>query len=143
VASGVLQTEARFHSLSQQQQERITVLGNELNNKENLLQTKEQALQALQLESRNAIASLEDKLNDAASLIEKKDAELREKKAVLASAAATEKVLGQLMQELAAHSQSLIAEVKEKSELISGLEKKIHLELDHAAQSDAMHEGLL
>jgi chromosome segregation ATPase len=146
VASGMKQAEARFRDFAEQQQGRISFLCQELKVKEGLLQAKEDAMRQLEDESSLAISSLKDRLRASDSVLQTKEAELRDKRAALEANAANEKMFAQLMQELAAQSQALMAELSEKSELVSELENKTYRSFDNGIafeQNGTVQERLL
>lgn len=145
-ASAMKQAEARFRDFAEQQQGRISFLRQELKTKESLLQTREEEMKQLDDESRLAISSLEERLQTIDAILHVKDAELRDKQAVLESNAAQEKILAQLMQQLAAESQALMTELWEKSEVVSELENKTYRPFEDGfalEQNGAIQERLL
>lgn len=124
VASAMKQAEARFRDFAEQQQGRISFLRQELKTKENLLQARDEELRQHEDEARLAITSLEDRLQAIDAILQVKDSEIRDKQAALDSKEAQDKILGQLLQELAVESQALMAELWEKSEVVSELENR-------------------
>jgi hypothetical protein len=131
VAGGMRQAEARFREFAEQQQGRITLLSEELEIKESLLQAKDDAMRQLVEESRLAIAALEERLQAVDAILQVKNAELQEQQAALQVNAANEKILAQLMQDLTVQSQALMAELCEKSDLVTELENRSHAALEN------------
>ncbi len=146
VASAMKQAEARFRDFAEQQQGRISFLRQELKTKENLLQARDEELRQREDEARSAITSLEDRLQAIDAILQVKDSDLRDKQAALDSKEAQEKVLGQLLQELAVESQALMAELWEKSEVVSELDNRNYRSFENGCtleQNGAIQERLL
>ncbi|MGH7926398.1 MAG: hypothetical protein ACREQV_01195 [Candidatus Binatia bacterium] len=145
-ASAMKQSEARFRDFADHQQGKISFLCQEIKNKENLLQVKEAALKQLEDDSRSTIDSLETRLQAIGAILDTRDAELREKQSALETTAVHEKIVAQLMQQIALESQALMAELREKSEVVAELESKTYRPFDEGFaldQSSAVQERLL
>jgi chromosome segregation ATPase len=123
-AAAMKQAEMRFRDFAEHQHGKINELRHDANVKEQTLLVKEAALKHLAEESHAVIGALETQLHDAARNLKTKETELREKEAALQAATAREQTFAQLMQQLAAESQKLMAELREKNQMVSELEKK-------------------
>jgi hypothetical protein len=130
-ATAMKLAEIRFRDFAEHQQGAISELRNEVVAKENLLQLKDVALRRMDEGSRVTIRALETQLQIAKANLETKEGELRESETALQTLAAREETVTQLMEQLAAESQNLMAELREKNLLVSGLESKMHRSCDN------------
>jgi len=121
-ATAIKQAETRFREFAEHQQSKITELQEEIKAREELIQGKDAALRQLNTESRASITALERRLQTVGANLESKEAELRKNQAALQAAASGERNVAQLIQELAAESQTLMAELRAKHQLVAGLE---------------------
>jgi hypothetical protein len=145
-ATAMKQAETRFREFAEHQLGKITELQDEVKAKEDAVQGKDAALRQLDEESRLAIGSLERRLQTADADLQAKATELREKEAALQAAASREQSAAQLMQQLAAESQILLAELRERNQLVSDLENKSCRSFDNGIpwnNGDAVQERLL
>jgi chromosome segregation ATPase len=134
-ATAIKQAETRFCDFADHQQAKINELRDEVKTKEEALQGKDAALRQLDEASRAAIGDLERLLQTARLDIKTKETEAREKEAALQSAASREQAVTQLMQQLAAESQRLMAELREKNQLVSEIENKAYRSFDNVIAS--------
>jgi chromosome segregation ATPase len=134
-ATAIKQAETRFRDFADHQQTKINGLRDDVKAKEEALQGKEAALRELDETSRAAISDLERQLQSARANLETKEAALREKEAALQAAASREQSVTQLIQQLAAESQRLMAELREKNNLVSEMESRTYRHFDNARGS--------
>ena len=144
-ATAMQQAETRFRDFAEHQQGKMIELRDEVTAMEDLLQGKDAALRQLDEESRMTIGALERRLQTANNNLEAKEAELREKEAALQAAASCEHTVAQLMQQLAAESQTIMAELREKDQLVSEIENKMYRHFDNGIlwNGAAVQERLL
>jgi DNA repair exonuclease SbcCD ATPase subunit len=145
-ATAMKQAESRFRDFAEHQQGKMNELRDEVKAMEDTLQGKDAALRQLDEESRMAIGALERRLQTANANLETKEAELREKAAALQVAACCEQTVAQMMQQLAAESQTIMAELREKDQLVSEIENKMYRPFDNGSlwnNGAAVQERLL
>jgi chromosome segregation ATPase len=145
-ATAMKQAESRFRDFAEHQQGKMNELRDEVKAMEATLQGKDAALRQLDEESRMAIGALERRLQTANANLETKEAELREKAAALQVAACCEQTVAQMMQQLAAESQTIMAELREKDQLVSEIENKMYRPFDNGSlwnNGAAVQERLL
>jgi chromosome segregation ATPase len=130
-ATAIKQAETRFRDFADHQQSKINDLRDEVKAKEDALQGKDAALRQLDETSRATISDLEMQLQTARINLETKEDALREKEAALQAAASREQTVTQLIQQLAAESQRLMAELREKNQLVSEMENKTYRPFDN------------
>jgi chromosome segregation ATPase len=129
-ASAIKQAETRFRDFADHQQSKINALRDEVKVKDDALQAKDAELNELHAKSRATIGDLEKQLEIARGDLEAKEAALREKEAALQAAASREQAITQLFQQLAAESQRLMTELREKSQLVSEMENRTYRSFD-------------
>jgi len=145
-ATAMKQAESRFRDFAEHQQGTMSELRDEVKAMEDSLQGKDAALRQLDEESRMAIGALERRLQTANANLETKETELREKAAALQAAASCEQTVAQMMQQLAAESQAIMAELREKDQLVSEIENKLYRPFDNGSlwnNGAAVQERLL
>lgn len=129
-ASAIKQAETRFRDFADHQQHKINDLREEVKAQQQALQEKDSALEQLEQTSRATIGELERQLQSAMIQLEAKEIVVRDKEAALQAAAAREHAITQLIQQLAAESQRLMAELREKNQLVSEIENRSYRPLD-------------
>jgi len=134
-ATAIKQAETRFRDFADHQQSKINDLRDEVKAKEDALQGKEAALRQLDETSRATISDLERQLQTARINLEIREDALREKETALQAAASREQTVTQLIQQLAAESQRLMAELREKNQLVSEMENKTYRPFDNVIAS--------
>jgi chromosome segregation ATPase len=134
-ASAIKQAETRFRDFADHQQSKINGLRDEVKAKDDALLAKDAELKQLDEESRAIIADLENQLETARVNLEAKDLALREKEAALQAAASREQAITQLFQQLAAESQRLMNELREKNQLLSEMENRTYRSFDSIVAS--------
>ena len=144
-ATAMQQAETRFRDFAEHQQGKMIELRDEVTAMEDLLQGKDAALRQLDEESRMTIGALERQLQTANNNLEAKEAELREKDSALQAAASCEHTAAQMMHQLAAESQTIMAELREKDQLVSEIENKMYRPFDNGIlwNGAAVQERLL
>ena len=145
-ATAMKQAESRFRDFAEHQQGTMSELRDEVKAMEDSLQGKDAALRQLDEESRTAIGALEKRLQTVNANLENKETELREKAAALQAAASCEQTVAQMMQQLAAESQAIMAELREKDQLVSEIENKMYRPFDNGSlwnNGAAVQERLL
>ena len=136
-ATAIKQAETRFRDFADHQQNKINDLRDEAKAREDALQGKDAALKQLDETSRATIGDLERQLQTARITLQTKEDALREKEAALQAAASREQTVTQLIQQLAAESQRLMAELREKNQLVSEMENKTYRPFDNVIASTA------
>jgi len=130
-ATAMKQAETCFSEFAEHQQSKMNELRAEVKAMEDSLQAKDAALRQLDEESRMTIGAQERRLQTANTNLETKEGELREKETALQAAVSCERTVAHLMQQLAAESQKIMAEMHEKDQLVSEIESKMYRPFDN------------
>jgi chromosome segregation ATPase len=134
-ASAIKQAETRFRDFADHQQSKINALRDEVKAKDDALQAKDAELKQLDETLRATVGDLERQLEMARANLDAKEITLREKDAALQAAASREQAITQLFQQLAAESQRLMNELREKNQLVSEMENRTYRSFDNIVAS--------
>jgi chromosome segregation ATPase len=129
-ATAIKQAETRFRDFADHQQGKINELRDEVKTKEEALQEKDTALRQLDEASRATIGDLERLLQTTLLSLKTRETEVSEKDAALQAAASREQAVTQLMRQLTAESQRLMAELRERNQLVAAMENKTYRSFD-------------